>query len=78
MAEYKGRTLHLADDIGNGKCLSGAGDAQEDLGRISAFDPFDQLPDRFGLIAGGYEIRFQFKFHLAPDQLFMLSTAAMG
>ena len=75
MGKDQGRLVDLGDDVGNGVRFAGSGRAQKDLVLFALFDAFDQLCNRFGLIAGGLVGRNQFKtlfcfvFHKSPFHL---------
>ncbi len=53
----QGRALHRLDDLGHGESFARAGDAEEHLILLRAFEAFDQLRDRRRLITGRLVIR---------------------
>lgn len=53
MGQHQGRFLQLLDDIGHGKRLAGAGDAQQSFKSVTFPETLDKGIDRLGLIAGG-------------------------
>jgi hypothetical protein len=53
--EHERRPGELRDDVRHRVGLAGAGHAQQRLERQAVLDAFDELRDRFGLIAGGRE-----------------------
>ena len=63
VAEDQRRTVQLGQHIGDGEGLSGTGDAQKRLGRVAPSQPFHELADGLGLVAGGLEVRIQSKLH---------------
>ena len=66
----QGRPLHLRDDVGHGKGLARAGDAEEDLMLVAAPQPFGQFGNGAGLIAGGLIGGFEFEFgHGGKDSI---------
>ena len=62
MGQHQGGALDLLDDLGHGKGLAGAGDAQQHLLLQSVLDALRQRVDGLGLIAGGLVFRNDFKF----------------
>ncbi len=61
MGDDEGWFLDLLDDIGHGKGLPGAGDAQEDLLFLLLQHPSAQFLDGLGLISRGPEFRNELK-----------------
>ena len=53
----QGRALGALDDIGDGKGLARAGDAEQDLGLVMVADPRDEILDRRRLVAHGRIVR---------------------
>ena len=56
--EDQGRPLGRLDHLGHRKGLAGAGDAEQHLGAVVAYEALDQFDDRLGLVALGGEIGF--------------------
>jgi hypothetical protein len=50
--QHERRALHRLDDVSDGKSFATSRDAEQRLVRQPRFDPFDELRDRLGLIAG--------------------------
>ena len=61
VAEYKCWPVQFCDHVGDGKGFAGTGHTEQDLRRITALQPFNKLPYRFRLIAGGLKFGGQFK-----------------
>ena len=53
--EHQRRPAGARDDVGHRERLARAGDAEQRLEREPVGEPFDQLRDRLGLVAGGLE-----------------------
>ncbi len=64
VAEHEGGFAELPDDVGHGKGLPGAGDAQQGVMPCPVLQRTNQSGDRFGLVAGGGEVGMQYKVHL--------------
>ena len=54
MCDDQCRFIQVLNDICHRKCLTGTGDTQKCLTLVAFFEPFDQLFDRFRLIAGWF------------------------
>ena len=54
---HQGRAVHPGDGLGHRERLARAGDAEQHLVRIAAFEPVDELVDGPGLVTGQIEIR---------------------
>ena len=52
VGQDKGGTLDLLNDLSHGKGFAGAGDTEQRLFAIAAFDPLHQLVNRLRLVAG--------------------------
>ena len=55
-SEHQRRSSDLFDNLRHRERLSGAGDAKQRLVGEPGLDPFDELPDRGGLISGSGEV----------------------
>ena len=58
------RLVHLLNDICHGKCLAGAGDAQQRLGVVTLMDALHQRFYRLRLVAGRLKRSLNFKIHV--------------
>ena len=56
--------VELADDLGHGEGLAGAGDAEEDLILFAGGDAGDELADGAGLVALRLVVRVELEVHL--------------
>ncbi len=54
---HQRRTSLRGDHVGHGEGLARAGDTQQHLVAFAAFDAFDELADRLGLVAGRRVVR---------------------
>ncbi len=61
MCKHQGRFLHLLDDIGHGKGLTGTGYPKQGLELFPVNNALAQLPDGGWLIAGGWIWSFYLK-----------------
>ena len=61
VGQYQRRPLDSLDDLGHGKGLSGASDAQQHLLLQSVLDALRQLGNSLGLVAGGLVFRYNLK-----------------
>ncbi len=60
-SQHQRRPASARDDVGHCVGLAGTGDAEQRLERQAVVDPFDQLVDRFGLIARRHERLMEFE-----------------
>ena len=51
MTQHKSRTVHLAQHIGDGERLAGAGHAEQSLCLVPVVEPFHQFLDGFRLVS---------------------------
>ena len=58
----QGGALKVLNDVGNGECLAGSRSPQQNLIAIAFAESFNKFINRFGLIAGRFKVRGQFKF----------------
>ena len=63
VAQDQRRAVHLGDHVGHGEGLSGAGNAEQGLGRNAVLEALHELFDGFGLVAGGLEFGDEFEGH---------------
>src|SRR5262249_5263833 len=56
-------TICLLDDLGHGKRLAGAGDAEEDLMLFASVDAAGKLVNGGGLVAARLVVALQLEFH---------------
>ena len=59
--QHQGRSLHPGNDLGHGKGLAAAGDAEQNLVTQPLFDAVDQLFDGPGLVSGRGEFTDKLK-----------------
>ena len=62
VGQHQGRPVALGNDVGHGKGLAAAGDAQQGLAAVPPLHPRHQLLDGLGLVAGGLIGRHQFEW----------------
>ena len=62
VGQHQGGALDLLDDLGHGKGLAGAGDAQQHLLLQSVLDALRQSCNGLRLVAGGLVFGYDFKF----------------
>lgn len=62
MGNHQGRPVHLGDDIGHGKGLARAGNAQKRLFFVTIGHSAGQLGNGLRLVAGGFEFACQLEF----------------
>ena len=66
--QNEGRTVDLGDDLGHGKGLAGAGDAQQHLVLLALEQAARELRNRRDLIALRLILRLQLELHKTPAQ----------